>query len=145
MTGTHLSDPPGAPARGWATLGSRAKAWRVLHTSWSVAQLGCLGYIWASALIGRRSGRLWASVAFLLVEGGALIVGRGNCPVGPLQEEWGDPVPFFELVLPPRAAKAAIPVLAVVSLAGIAALVLRRPGLVTNAPPTRDRSPAGGG
>jgi hypothetical protein len=42
-------------------------------------------------------------------------------------------VPFFELVLPPRAAKAAIPVLAVASLSGIAALILRRPGLVARA------------
>jgi hypothetical protein len=79
---------------------------------------------------------LWASVAFLLVEGGALVVGRGDCPVGHLQAEWGDPTPFFELVLPPRAAKAAIPVLAIVSVAGIAALVLRRPGVVLRTPPS---------
>lgn len=121
----------------WAALGRRARAWRVVHASWSVAQLGCLGYIWASALTGRRSRRLWASVAFLSAEGMALVVGRGDCPVGPLQAEWGDPVPFFELVLPPRAAKAAVPVLAVASVAGIAALALRRPGLVARATPTR--------
>jgi hypothetical protein len=110
-----------------------------VHASWSVAQLGCLGYIWASALTGRRSRRLWASVAFLSVEGAALVVGRGDCPVGTLQAEWGDPVPFFELVLPPRAAKAAVPILAVVSVAGIAAVVLRRPGLVMRATPARRR------
>ncbi len=115
---------------GWSTLGRRARIWRLVHGAWSVAQLGCLAYIWVCAATRRRTGRLWASVAFLLVEGGALIVGRGNCPVGPLQAEWGDPVPFFELVLPPRAAKAAIPVLAAVSVTGIALLVLRRPGLV---------------
>ena len=51
-----------------------------------------------------------------------------------MQAEWGDPVPFFELVLPPRAAKAAIPILTAVSLAGIAALILRRPGLVARRP-----------
>jgi len=105
-----------------------------VHASWSIAQLGCLGYIWGSAVTGRRSLRLWASVAFLCVEGGALVVGGGDCPVGPLQSEWGDPVPFFELILPPRAAKAAVPVLAAVSLTGIAALVLRRPGLVAQRP-----------
>jgi hypothetical protein len=120
-------------AIGWSELGGRARAWRVLHATWSVAQLGCLGYIWACAASQRRTARLWASVAFLLIEGVALIVGRGNCPVGPLQAEWGDPVPFFELVLPPRAAKAAIPVLTVISLAGIVALALRRPGLVGRA------------
>ena len=117
----------------WATLGRRARAWRVLHAAWSVAQLGCLGDIWVSALKRRRSRRLWAGVAFLFVEGGALVVGRGDCPVGPLQAEWGDPVPFFDLVLPPRAARAAVPVLAVVSVTGVVALGLRRPGLVARA------------
>jgi hypothetical protein len=136
MTATLATVDPHAPADSWATLGGRARVWRVVHAAWSVAQLGCLGYIWASAVTGRRSPRLWASVAFLLVEGGALVVGRGDCPVGPLQAEWGDPVPFFELILPPRAAKAAVPVLAAVSLTGIAALVARRPGLVARAGPS---------
>jgi len=125
--------PAHTPSMSWATLGARARTWRLVHASWSVAQLGCLGYIWLCALTGRRSRRLWAGVAFLLAEGAALIVGRGDCPVGPLQAEWGDPIPFFELVLPPRAAKAAVPILAVVSVAAIAALVLRRPGLVARA------------
>lgn len=100
---------------------------------WSIAQLAGLAAIWRGAITRRRSGWLWASVAFLLVEGAALFVGRGNCPVGPRQAEWGDPVPFFELVLPPSAAKAAIPVLAAVSFGGIATLILRRPGLVSHA------------
>ena len=126
---SEVRPAPSSHPVSWATLGARARAWRVLHTSWSVAQLWCLGDIWVSALTRRRSRRLWAGVAFLSVEGAALIVGHGDCPVGPMQAEWGDPVPFFELVLPPRAAKAAVPVLAVVSVVGIVALALRRPGL----------------
>jgi hypothetical protein len=117
----------------WARLGRRAQAWRIFHASWSVGQLGALGYIWGSAITRHRSPRLWGAVAFLLAEGAALVVGRGNCPMGQLQAEWGDPVPFFELVLPPRAAKAAVPILAVVSVAAVAAVVLRRPGLVVRA------------
>jgi hypothetical protein len=70
---------------------------------------------------------VWASVAFLGVEGAALVVGRGNCPAGRLQAEWGDPVPFFELLLPPRAAKAAVPILAAISVAGLVAIALRPP------------------
>jgi len=66
-------------------------------------------------------------MAFLSIEGVALVVGRGNCPFGTLQRRLGDPVPLFELVLPPRAAKAAIPVLTFVTVAGIAAAVFRRP------------------
>ena len=124
----------------WARLGRRARLWRLLHAAWSVAQLAGLGYVWTCALTGRRNRPLWASVAFLLAEGAALVVGRGDCPVGQLQAEWGDPVPFFELVLPPRAAKAAVPVLAVVSVSAIVALVLRRPGLVGSSAPRRTRA-----
>jgi hypothetical protein len=111
----------------WAGLGRRAKAFRVVHTAWSVVSLACLGYIWVCAATGRRDRRLWASVAFLSLEGAGLAVGRGNCPMGPLQAQWGDPVPLFELVLPPRAAKAAVPVLAWITAAGIVAVVVRRP------------------
>jgi hypothetical protein len=123
--------------RGWATLGTRARAWRAVHAIWSIGQLTGLGYIWGCALTGRRNARLWSFVALLLAEGAALLVGRGNCPMGGLQARWGDPVPFFELVLPPRAAKAAVPVLAIVSIAGLAALVLRRPGLAASEGPRR--------
>lgn len=98
------------------------------HAAWSVVQMAGLGHIWASALRRRRSPSAWASVALLSAEGAALVVGRGNCPVGRLQAEWGDPVPFFELFLPPRAARAAVPVLALTAACGIAALVVRRPG-----------------
>jgi hypothetical protein len=121
----------------WATLGRRARTFRIVHAAWSVVGLASLAYLWACATTGRRDRGLAASIAFLLVEGGALVVGRGDCPMGPLQAEWGDPVPFFELVLPPRAAKAAVPALAAVSLAGIAAVVVgsvRRRGPV----PTRE-------
>jgi hypothetical protein len=63
---------------GWQDLGARARAWRLLHASWSVAQLSALAHIWLSALTRHRSPRLWASVAFIGAEGAALVVGRGN-------------------------------------------------------------------
>lgn len=116
-------------AAGWSELGAKARAWRLIHATWSIAQMTGLLYMWWCVATRRRDARLWAAVGFLFVEGGALLVGRGDCPMGPQQEEWGDPVPFFELILPPRAAKAAVPVLAVVSAAAVAALVLRKPGL----------------
>jgi hypothetical protein len=92
-----------------------------------VAQLIGLAAIWKAAITRHRGRRLWVPIALLLAEGGALAVGRGSCPAGPLQAEWGDPVPFFELILPPRAAKAAVPILTVASLAALVALVLRPP------------------
>ena len=111
----------------WSDLPSGAKAFRVAHVVWSVLSLASLGYIWACALTRRRDRRLWASVAVLSLEGVALVVGRGDCPFGPLQTRLGDPVPLFELVLPRRAAKAAVPVLAGVTLAGVACVLVRGP------------------
>jgi drug/metabolite transporter (DMT)-like permease len=115
-----------ASATTWAQLSDAARAFRVAHAVWSVLGLASLAYIWASAVRRRRNRRTLAAMAFLSVEGAALVIGRGNCPFGPFQRTLGDPVPLFELVLPPRAAKAAVPVLAAVSLAGFAAVLLRK-------------------
>jgi hypothetical protein len=111
------------------TVGYRARAWRIVHAAWSVAQLTALATIYGAVARGRRSPRVWVSAGFLVLEGGGLLIGRGDCPMGRIQEQWGDPKPFFELVLPPRAAKAAVPVLAVIAGAALLALVVRSPGL----------------
>ena len=66
-----------------------------------------------------------ASVALLSLEGLALVIGRGNCPSGPLQSRLGDPVPMFQLFLPLRAARAAVPVLVGLSLLGLVAVLGR--------------------
>ena len=109
----------------WRSLPRRARAFRVAHVAWGAVAMGALSYIWMCAVVGRRDRFLWASVAFLLVQGVALLIGRGNCPFGPFQRSLGDPVPMFELVLPPRAAKAAIPMLALVTVAGMIAVIVR--------------------
>lgn len=109
----------------WASLPPRARAFRVFHAAYSVVGMSAFGYLWACVLTGRRDRGLAASIAFLVTEGAALVVGHGDCPMGQTQAEWGDPVPFFELVLPPRAAKAAVPFLAWTSTLGIALIVLR--------------------
>ena len=97
----------------------------MFHTSIAVVDLAGLGYVWTCAFRKRRDRLLGVSVAALLIEGAALIIGRGNCPLGPLQTKLGDPVPLFELVLPPRAAKAAVPILATISVAGISVVALQ--------------------
>jgi hypothetical protein len=110
----------------FAELGSGAKALRLGHIGIAVVELGSLTYIWYCALSGRRNRLLGAAVATLSVQGAALVIGRGNCPLGPLQKRLGDPGPLFELVLPPRAAKAVIPVFFAVALGGVAILSLHR-------------------
>ena len=108
----------------WAGLGNRAKAWRVAHAAWSVVQLAGLAEIWRAAITRRRGRRTDAAVALLVLEGAGLAIGHGNCPAAPLQAKCGDPVPFFELLLPPRAAKAAVPVLFAISLMALVALAV---------------------
>ena len=111
----------------WAALPPRAKAFRLAHVVAGVINMAALGYVWLSALTRRRDRALVASMTALSAEGLALVVGRGSCPLGPLQRSLGDPVPMFELFLPPRAAKAAVPILTFVTLAGFAAALARPP------------------
>jgi hypothetical protein len=92
-----------------------------------VVELSCLGYIWVSAITRRRDPMLALAIGTLGVEGVGLVIGRGNCPLGPFQRRLGDSVPMFELFLPRRAAKMAVPVLVGFALAGMAAVALRRP------------------
>jgi hypothetical protein len=111
------------PATGkWSQLSMGAKAFRITHAAIAAVGLSSVGYVWACAVTGRRNRLLGAALAALILQGIGVLVGRGNCPLGPFQRRLGDPVPFFELVLPPRAAKAAFPVLLAVTLGGIVAL-----------------------
>jgi hypothetical protein len=110
----------------FAELGAGARALRLGHIGIAVVGLGSITYIWYCALSGRRDRLLGAAMATLSVQGVALVIGRGNCPLGPLQQRLGDPAPLFELVLPRRAARAAIPALLLVALGGVAMLAVRR-------------------
>jgi hypothetical protein len=114
-------------------------AFRAAHTAIALAFLWCIGYIWWCALSRRRGPLLRPAVAALAGEGIVVAVNQGDCPLGPLQDRIGDPVPLFELVLSPRAAKRAIPVLGVVAAAGIA-LLAARPADQPGFSPIRQRS-----
>ena len=109
----------------WSDLPPAARLFRIAHAAWAVVSLVSLGRVWWSACTGRRDRALAASIAWLSLEGVALVIGGGDCPFGPAQARLGDPIPLFELVLPPRAAKAAVPVLTVVSLVGIILALVR--------------------
>ena len=109
----------------WADLGTGARLFRIAHGVWGALNLAGLAYVYGCAALRRRDRWSDAAVALLTAEGAELIVGRGDCPFGPFQARLGDPVPMFEWVLPPRAAKAAIPVLASVSIVGVTSLVVR--------------------
>ena len=111
----------------WSELDGGAWMLRIGHGVIGVFELACLGYLWACALTRRRDRLLGATMLVLSAQGVGLVIGRGNCPLGPLQQRVDDPVPLFEFVLPPRAAKAAVPVLVAGTLAGVLTLLWRRP------------------
>jgi hypothetical protein len=100
---------------------------RMAHAGIAVVEIGCLGYVWACALARRRDRVLRVAVGVLCVEGAGLLVGRGQCPLGPLQQRLGGDEPLFVLWFGPRAARRAVPLLTGVTGAGLLALVLRPP------------------
>ena len=104
------------------SLTPAARAFRGLHAAIAAGFLAAIADVWASALTGRRGRELHVAVAALLAEGAVVAANHGDCPLGPLQERLGDPLPLFELVLPPRAARLAVPALGAVTAAGLLVL-----------------------
>jgi hypothetical protein len=107
-------------------LSPAALALRTAHAGISLVFLSAIAYVWWCALTRRRTRLLRVAVVALTCEGAAVAANRGDCPLGCLQERAGDPVPLFELVLSPRAAKRAVPTLGAVAAAGMALLAVRR-------------------
>jgi hypothetical protein len=110
---------PGKPRE----LTALALAFRAFHTLIAAGFLAAISYVWCCAVTGRRDPALRIAVAALVAEGACVTANRGDCPLGPLQQRVGDPVPLFELVLPPVAARRAVPCLGAVAAVGILALV----------------------
>jgi hypothetical protein len=106
-------------------LSPAARAFRTFHAAISVAFLSAIVHVWRCALTGRRDRWLRVAVVSLVGEGTVVAMNHGDCPLGPLQDRLGDPVPLFELVLSPRAARRAVPVLGLVATIGIVLLPVR--------------------
>ena len=99
-----------------------ALVFRAVHAGIAAGFLSAIAYVWACAVTGRRDPLLRVAVGALTLEGVVVAANGGDCPLGPLQDRLDDPVPLFELVLSPRAAKRAVPVLGAVAAAGIGLL-----------------------
>ena len=104
-------------------LSPAARAFRAGHGAITVAFLCAIVHVWWCALTGRRDRWLRLAVVTLVAEGAFVTANSGDCPLGPLQERLGDPVPLFELVLSPSAARRAVPTLGLITAAGLLLLV----------------------
>ena len=107
--------------------GTLIAAWRTMHALIAVGFLASIAYVYWCALTGRRGPLLHAAIAGLVGEGVLVGANGGDCPLGPLGDRIGDETPLFELVLSPRAARLAVPVLGGVAALGLALLAARRP------------------
>ena len=112
---------PSPPTR----LSRAALAFRTAHAAIAFEQLLAIAYVWWCALSGRRGRLLRIAAASLVGEGVLVAANHGDCPLGGLQERFGDAVPLFELVLSPRAAKRAVPTLGTVAAGGLLLLMVR--------------------
>ena len=72
-------------------LGRAAEGFRFGHTLIAVVELVGLGYVWTCALVRRRDRLLRFSVAALLAEGAALVIGRETAPSDRCSAEWATP------------------------------------------------------
>ena len=124
-------------------LSPAAWAFRAAHGAITVAFLVAIVYVWWCALTRRRDRWLRLAVSALVTEGALVAANHGDCPLGPLQERHGDPVPLFELVLSPTAARRAVPTLGLITAAGLT-LLARRPTL-SRRTTARNRSRVKGG
>ena len=106
-------------------LSRAALAFRTFHAGIAVEMLLAIAYVWWCALSGRRGRLLRVAAASLIGEGVLVAANHGDCPLGGLQERLDDPVPLFELVLSPSAAKRAVPTLGVIAAAGLALAIVR--------------------
>ena len=113
---------PSSPAK---KLSRAAMAIRAFHAAIAVEQLLAIAYVWWCALSGRHDRLLRIAAATLIGEGVLVAANHGDCPLGGLQERLGDPVPLFELLLSPHAAKRAVPTLGAITAVGLSLLAVR--------------------
>jgi hypothetical protein len=108
-----------------APLSPAVLVWRAAHGLIAVGFLASIGYVWWCAVSGRRGPYLRPAIAALVGEGVLVVANRGDCPLGPVGDRIGDPVPLFELALSPRAARRAVPTLGALTAVGLALLAAR--------------------
>lgn len=98
---------------------------RTVHGLLSAFFLACIGYVYYAAIADTKSPLVFAAAAALVLEGAIVVLNRGNCPLGAMHTRYGDDKAFFELLLPPRAAKLAVPILGLVAAFGILVAIAR--------------------
>jgi hypothetical protein len=130
MIGCTVAQNATDPAGPQAASSQVATSWvvpasRVAHALVAGLLLGCIAVVYVAAWHGTADTVTLTAVAILCVEGVLVLLSGGDCPLTPLRQRLGDDRPLLELVLPPRAAALAVPVLGVVTALGVVLLAVR--------------------
>lgn len=97
---------------------------RAIHVLVALFLSACLGYLYYIVATGAEVTRyVWGAILAILAEG-TVFFGLGrDCPLSMWQRRFGDDKGFFDLFLPPRAARAVWPVLLVTSAVPILLII----------------------
>lgn len=100
---------------------------RVFHGILTAYFTLCLIYLYIVGITGSVNSTLFIIATLsLALEGMAVFAfNKGNCPLIHIQRRIGDEKPFFELLLPPRLAKQAIPAFALLTIVAILIILFR--------------------
>jgi len=97
---------------------------RTIHGLLSAFFLACIAFVYYAAIADVNSPLAFAAAGALVLEGAVVALNGGDCPLGGIHRRYGDEKAFFELLMPPKAAKLAVPVLGTVTALGIVLLVI---------------------
>ena len=92
---------------------------RSIHGAITLFFLSCIAYIYYAALTDQQTVVGYAAIGLILIEGCVVLLNDGDCPLGTVHKKYGDEKDFFELFMPKRFSKRAIPVLSIVSVVGM--------------------------
>ncbi|MBP7832400.1 MAG: hypothetical protein KA035_01380 [Candidatus Levybacteria bacterium] len=99
---------------------------RVIHGIFALYFIACLIYLYYAAIFSKIDLILLISVVSLGFEGIVVfILNKGDCPLIHVQRKIGDDIPFFQLFLPVKLAKKAVPFFAKLTWIGVALIMLR--------------------
>lgn len=100
---------------------------RIFHGILTAFFTLCLLYLYIVGLTGIVDRILFTvAILSLAAEGIAVFAfNQGNCPLIHIQKKIGDDKPFFELLLPSKLAKQAIPVFALLTIIAILIILIR--------------------
>lgn len=99
---------------------------RLIHGLFALYFILCLAYLYYAAIFSKIDILLVISVLSLGIEGFVVFaINKGDCPLIYIQRRIGDNTPFFNLLLPAKLAKQAIPTFAKIAWIGVLLVAIR--------------------